>query len=249
MLKFQLDSLEGVDENLHGLYEEVNGAYRLKVDGIEDTGALKRAKEHEKTARKAAEDQARELKEQLEALQVKMNENKDADARKNGDIEALEKSWQDKFSNSENAWSEKLTSRENELNGTIEKLQNNLKAILVDKEAVRLASELAVEGSAELLIPHIKARLTTSERNGQLVTVVNDLEGKPSALTLDELKHEFANKAAFAPVIVGSLATGSSASSSKSSSATKKFSELTEAERTDLYRKDPEQYRQLRDAE
>ncbi|MGI0119694.1 hypothetical protein [Zooshikella sp. RANM57] len=249
MLKFQLDSLDGVDENLQSFYEEVDGKYCLKIEGLDDTGALKRAKEHEKTARKAAEDQARELKMQLDALQAQINENKDNEARKKGDIEALENSWKEKYTNNEKLWSEKLTHREKELQGNIEKLQNNLKSILIDKEAVRLASELAVEGSAELLIPHIKARLATSERNGQLVTVVNDLEGKPSALTLDELKLEFANKAAFAPVIVGSLATGSSASSSKSSSATKKFSELSEAERTDLYRQDPEQYRQLRDAE
>ncbi|NYZ69116.1 hypothetical protein H0A36_24145 [Endozoicomonas sp. SM1973] len=220
MLKFLLDSLDDVDENLHALYEEADGKYQLKVDGIEDTGALKRAKDHEKTARKAAEDQARELKEQLEALQVQINESKDADARKNGDIEALEKSWQDKFTNSENSWSEKLTSRENELNSTIENLQNNLKSILVDKEAVRLASELAVEGSSELLIPHLKARLATSERDGQLVTVVNDSEGKPSALTLDELKQEFANNKAFAPVVVGSHAFGGSADRGNSSGAT-----------------------------
>ena len=237
MLKFLLDSLDGVDENLHALYEEADGKYRLKVEGLDDTGALKRAKDHEKTARKAAEDQARELKEQLEALQAQINQGKDDDARKAGDIEALEKSWQTKLSN-----------RENELNGTIENLQNNLKSILVDKEAVRLASELAVEGSSELLIPHIKSRLATSERDGQLVTVVNDLEGKPSALTLDELKQEFANNKAFAPVVVGSRASGGGADGGNSGGATK-FSELSEADRVAMYKENPEQYRQLRDAE
>lgn len=219
MLKFLLDSLEGVDENLHALYEEKDGKFQLKIEGLDDTGALKRAKDHEKTARKAAEDQAKELQAQLESLQAQINESKDQEARKTGDIEALEKSWQDKFTSNEKSWSEKLSNRENELNSTVEKLQNNLKSILVDKEAVKLASELSVEGSSELLIPHIKARLATSERDGQLVTVVNDLEGKPSALTLDELKQEFANNKAFAPVVVGSHAFGSSAGGSNSSGA------------------------------
>ena len=207
-LKVELESLDGVDENLRGLYEEQDGKYRLKLEGAEDTGALKRAKDHEKQARKQAEQQAKELQEQLDALQDKINTGKDDDAKKKGDTEALEKSWQDK-----------LTKRENELTGQIDGLNGNIRTLLVDREAVRLATELAVEGSAGILVPHIKSRLGVEQKDGQFVTVVNDSEGKPSALTLDELKEEFSNNAAFAPVIVGSKASGGGAGGGKGGSA------------------------------
>lgn len=226
-LKVELESLDGVDENIRGLYEEQGGKFRLKVDGLEDTGALKRAKDHEKQARKQAELQAKELQDQIEALREKINAGKDDDAKKKGDIEALEKSWQDK-----------LTKREKELLGQIDGLNGNLRALLVDREAVRIASELAVEGSAGILVPHIKSRLGVEQKEGQFVTVVNDGEGKPSALTLDELKQEFANNAAFAPVIVGSKASGGGAGGGKGGSAANSgdLSKMSRKEKLEYFR-------------
>jgi hypothetical protein len=53
------------------------------------------------------------------------------------------------------------------------------------------------------------------------VTVVKDSEGKPSALTVDELKKEIMADAAFAPLIVGSKATGGGASGGKGGGAAK----------------------------
>jgi len=34
MLNFKVDSLSGIDESLHSLYEEKDGAYFLKVSGV-----------------------------------------------------------------------------------------------------------------------------------------------------------------------------------------------------------------------
>ncbi len=201
-LKLKLDSLDGVDKNLHALYEEKEGKYYLKVEGLEDTSALKRAKDHEKEARKKAEQQLKAIQDELKTLKDQIEANKDDDAKKKGDIEALEKSWK-----------EKLEKREAELQTRLDEMSNGTRTLLVDKEAVRIASELAVEGSADVLVPHIKSRLGVEQKDGQFVTVVNDAEGKPSALTLDELKKEIAGNAAFAPVIVGSKATGGGASS------------------------------------
>lgn len=226
-LQVELESLDGVDENLRGLYKEQHGKFRLNVDGLEDTSALKRAKDHEKQARKQAERQAKEFQDQLEALQEKINAGKDDDAKKKGDIEALEKSWQDK-----------LTKREKALLGQIDGLNDNLRTLLVDREAVRIASELAIEGSAEILVPHIKSRLGVEQKEGRFVTVVNDAESKPSALTLDELKQEFANHTAFAPVIVGSKASGGGASGSKGGSAAHSgdLSQMSRKEKLDYFR-------------
>ena len=63
--------------------------YRLDLDGEEDTGALKRAKDRETQLRTDAEKKAAELAAQLDSLT-------DSDAKKRGDIEALEKSLKEK---------------------------------------------------------------------------------------------------------------------------------------------------------
>ena len=66
--------------------------------------------------------------------------------------------------------------------------------MLVDNVAVSLANELAVQGSAAILIPHIKARLEVDTTGGEPKTIVLGTDGKRSALTVDELKAEFAGQ-------------------------------------------------------
>lgn len=86
--------------------------------------------------------------------------------------------------------------------------------MLVDKEAARLAGELALAGCAGVLLPHIRARLAVDYADGAPITRVLGTDGKPSALTLDELKQEFAANEAFAPIIAGSKASGGGAGGS-----------------------------------
>ena len=74
--------------------------------------------------------------------------------------------------------------------------------------ATKIAAEIAVQGSADVLLPHLERRLRTEFREGSPVTVVLDKDGKPSAMSVDELKAEFQNSAAFAPLIVGTKANG-----------------------------------------
>lgn len=201
MLKTNLDSLEGVNENFHSLYEKTeSGGYRLQVEGLDDLDKLKKKKDIEAEHRTKAENKARELEEQLNKLQGQFDQQNDDKHRNNGDIEALDKSWQ-----------EKLSKREAELQGQIESLTGAMTATTVDSVAQSIAAELAVEGSSKVLLPHIKSRLAAEQRDGKFVTVVKDADGKPSALTLDELKQEFANDAAFSHVVVGSKASGGGA--------------------------------------
>ena len=129
-------------------------------------------------------------------------------ARKKGDTEALEKSWQ-----------AKLAKREAELLEDIKARDTSLENVLVRSTAQTLASELAVEGSAKVLQKHIQDRLAVDTRDGERVTVVLGEDGKPSALTLDDLRNEIAGDKAFAPLIVGSKASGSGAVSSKGGGA------------------------------
>lgn len=204
MLKYQLDSLEGLEEGVAALYEEKDGKFMLKVDGIpqgEDVSGLK-TKVDELLAEKKAE--AKKRQEAEEAARKAAEEH----ARSSGDVEALEKSWQ-----------EKLSKREQELSEQIAALESDLGNITVGSTADSLAAELALPGSAKALLPHIKQRLKTERRDGKPVTTVLDADGKPSAMSIDDLKAEFANDPAFAPIIVGSKASGGGAGGAKGGGA------------------------------
>ncbi|QVW25357.1 hypothetical protein KJF94_07220 [Pseudomonas hormoni] len=200
MLKFQLDSLDGVDESVRALYTEKDGKFVLGIEGLpqhEDVSGLKAKVDELLGEKKLAEKKAREAEE------LARTEREEA-ARKSGNVEELEKSW-----------SEKYNRREAELNGTLEQERNTLSTqirdLTVGRTATDIASALAIPGSAKALLPHIERRLSVEQRDGKPVVVVLDQQGKLSAATLDELKAEFANDTAFAPLIAGSKASGGGA--------------------------------------
>ena len=207
MLKYKLDSIDGLDDGVKEMYSKQGDGYVLAIDGLpqsDDTAGLK-AKVDQLLTEKKSE---KEKREKAEADSRTAAEDR---ARKDGDIEALEKSWSDKFA-----------AREAELSGEISAMKGAVDSMTVDSVAVRLATELALPGSADLLIPHIKSRLASDTRDGQYVTIVKDSDGRPSALTIDDLKTEFTNNAAFAPVLIGSKASGGGANGSTSGGATQK---------------------------
>ena len=200
MLKFQLDTLEGVDEAVRALYTEKDGKFVLGIEGLpqqEDVSGLKAKVDELLGEKKMAEKKAREAE---EAARLEREEA----ARKSGNVEELERSW-----------SEKYNRREAELNGTLEQerstLSGQIRDLTVGRTATDIASALAVQGSAKALLPHIERRLSVEQREGKPVVVVLDAQGKLSAATLDELKAEIANDAAFAPLIAGSKASGGGA--------------------------------------
>ncbi len=195
MIEFKLDSLENIDESLQGLYEQTDTGYQLKVTGIpepekEDLSGLKNKVDELLREKKAASQKAREAAEEAEAARLEA-------AKKGNDTEALDKSWQEKFN-----------AREVELKKELEELSGTLVKLTSGQTATKIAAEIAVQGSADVLLPHLERRLRTEFREGSPVTVVLDKDGKPSAMSVDELKAEFQNSAAFAPLIVGTKANG-----------------------------------------
>lgn len=199
-LKYLLDTLEGLDDSVKSLYTEKDGKFVLGIEGLpqpEDVSGLK-SKVQELLDEKKAADKARKDAEDQARLEREEN------ARKSGNVEELEKSW-----------SEKYNRREAELNGTLEQerttLSTQIRDLTVGRTATDIASALAIPGSAKALLPHIERRLSVEQRDGKPVVVVLDQQGKLSAATLDELKAEFANDVAFAPLIAGSKASGGGA--------------------------------------
>ena len=193
-LKYEIDTLDGLDESVASLYAKAGDKYRLAVDGLPDVAGLKAKNEELLGKRKDALSRAEAAE---EAARLAAEEA----ARKSGDVAALEKSWQDK-----------LSKREAELAAMLDANTKAITAMTVDATALRLASDLGGElGTTDVLLPHIARRLAVEQRDGVFVAAVRDVHGKPSAATIEELKKEFASNPAFARVIAGSKATGGGA--------------------------------------
>lgn len=218
-LKVNQDAFDALSEDVQGLYAEKDGVYMLQVDGIEDTSALKRAKLRETEKRK-------QFQSDLEALKAQMEENEGNDARKRGDIETLDKSWQDKYSKLESDYQSKIDSK----NGFIQKA-------LVDNVASEIAG--AFESTKQkLMMLAIKPRLGVDLDGDAPKTVVFDADGKPSALTVKELKQEFIDNPDYSDMIVASKASGGGASTKSAQPTGGAFSG---GEKPDLWNATPEQ--------
>ncbi|MGO5535739.1 hypothetical protein PGK06_011035 [Acinetobacter baumannii] len=221
MLKYELENLDGVEESVKSLYEEKDGKYVLKIEGIpqpqNDDGLRKKV--DELLAEKKAEQQKRKEAEEQAALEH---------ARKKGDIDALEKSWGDK-----------LAARETELLNEKQSLEAQVYKLTVGSKATELAAKLAVPGSDSVLLPHISNRLQVETVDGEIKIRVLDLQGKPSALSIEDLEKEFRANEAFKPLIRASNASGSGASGGQGGGATKKPSEMTTQERQEWQLRDP----------
>lgn len=191
--KIDKDAYDKLDDSVKKMYADKDGSYVLQLEGDDDAAELKRAKDREVQARKDAEKKAKELQEQLD-------EATGNDAKKRGDIETLEKSWREK--------NEKVTK---ELTDKLSAKDAFIQKTLVDSVATSLAAKLAGDKST-ILLPHIKARLTADLAGDAPTTKVLDATGKPSALSIEDLEKEFVANKDFSSIIVGSKASGSSAS-------------------------------------
>ena len=93
-LKLTVESLDGLDDSVKSLYKEDNGKFRLDLDGYEDTTGLKAQRDALLNEKKEAQRKAKEAEEAAKTLA-------EESARKNGDVSALEKSWQEKLAATE----------------------------------------------------------------------------------------------------------------------------------------------------
>ena len=232
-LKYEINSLEGLDESVAGLYVEHEGKYRLGVEGIpqpsggEDVTGLKNK------VQQLLDEKKREQEERKREQELRKAKELEA-AKASGDVQALEKSWAEKLNTEKQTYEQQLQS----LNGMI----NNL---TVGSTATKLAAELAVQGSADVLLPHIQNRLKVEVVDGNPVVRVLDREGKPSAATVEELKNEFLNNQSFAPIISGTKASGAGHRAGSGGGASKKYTDYNGAELTEIRKKSPETYKQL----
>lgn len=194
-LKITKKDYEALDEGIQKLYKLDGDNATLEVDGLEDTGALKRAKDREAQEKKEAQAKLKEAQEALAKFEGD-------DARKNGDIATLEKAWEKKNGDQKAAFEGQLAQKD-----------SFIQTMLVDNKANEIATKISK--SPALILPHIKSRLSADLTGEVPLTKVLDKDGKVSAMTLDELSKEFVDNAEFAPIIVGNKASGSGAGGTK----------------------------------
>lgn len=163
-------------------------AFKLDIEGDEDTGPLKRALAREKARA-----------EELEAKQAELEREKDelarADAMKNKDVVTLQKQWEkDK---------ETAVAAERQ---RVEKAHTFITKQLGDSVAETLARDLT--DSHALMLPHIRSRIGVNMEDGDFRTVVLDANGQPTALTVQDLAKEFRENKAFSAIMRVSKASG-----------------------------------------
>lgn len=188
-MRIAKSAYDKLSDDLKGEYVLDGDEYKLDVSGVEDTDALKRAKDHEKTARKEAEKKLRELQEKLE-------DDDDAASRAKGDIDALTKSYE-----------KKIADKDTTHNETLSKKDAFIQKTLIDAEAQRIASEVST--SPKLLMPHIKSRLTVDLDGDDPTVRILDSDGKVSAMKPADLGKEFVDNADFKAIIKSTEASGS----------------------------------------
>lgn len=208
-LALNVEKIDDLPEAIRSLYKEKEGGggFTLEVDGLEDTGALKRAKDHEVAERKKVEAQLKTIADERKADAEKTRKAIADAALASGDAKALEESWKKKYADD-------LAAKDGEYQPKLQKQDATIRKLLISDVASKYASELAIPGSAGPLAQLISARLAIEEVDGDYVTVVRDANGQKSALTLDDLKKEILGDKALAPLLVGSKGSGGGAGGS-----------------------------------
>ena len=226
-LTYKVASLDDVDETLRNLYEEKDGEFVLKVAGLpepEDVSGLKANYARLMDEKKEQQRLAREAQAEKDRLAEEA-------ARKTGDIATLEASWQAKFQE-----------REAELLAESKANQDKVLKLTVGSEAQKLAQKLAVQGSSDVLLPHIKHRLYLKDDGS---VGVLDSQGGLSAATIQDLEQEFRTNAAFKPLLAADCGSGGGATGGFGGGAVKKREDYTEQEMREMLDREPAKFKQI----
>lgn len=141
-------------------------------------------------------DEKRTETEKRTAAEKAAKEAADKAARDAGNIEAVDKSWQEKFAE-----------YDANTKGKLESYHTQISKLTVGNAATQLAAKLFGK-NAGIMQRHVAERMTLEETDGGEFKVRILKDGKPSALTTDDLEKEFRANADFASVLAGSAAGG-----------------------------------------
>ena len=167
MLKFKIDSLDGLDEALKPLYAKgQDGKYTLQVDGDPAASALAKMKADLETANAA-------LKAAADEKDKKDREAEESRARATGDFEKLK---------------EALGSENKGLKDQLEALTNRIKNGARDRAAMEAIQ--AAGGIPKALLPHVQGALEVVQDGEDYKVIVKGDPGKKLDAFIAGLKTE-----------------------------------------------------------
>lgn len=185
---------DALSDEFKAEYKKAGKDFVLDVDdddGDGDTGELRRANDRLKQEAKDAKKEAAEAKRKLAEIDGD-------DARKSGDITKIEASWQKKVDDEKAASVEALS-----------KLQTAIKKERIETTALNIAKEISK--SPKALARVLADRITVDFEGDEPTTVILDKNGKPSRMSVDDLKKEVSADPDFKDIIVASKASGGGA--------------------------------------
>lgn len=217
MLHFELDTIDELDDNVKGLYQQSDdGKYRLAVDGLPEVSGLKSALEKERKARRDFERKLNQLNgvdpDEYQRLKTEAEHREIEKAQKAGEWDKLRQQLADKHK----AEIEAERQRSHTMQTTVE-------SFLVDAEATRAIAN--AKGIPELLLPHVKQHVRVVQENGQYVARVVDKNGEPrvdypdaNPMTIAQLVEEMRKSDIYGRAFDGSGISGMGTGSTKPSS-------------------------------
>lgn len=247
-LPFIVDSLDSIKEEHRALYVEVDGKFRLDLDGYEDPKGLKSALQSERDAAKTAKQQLKDLQAQFEGIDPEktrqlleqLNKDEDAQLIAAGKVDEVIQKRTEKMRQDH----EKQMAVVTEKAAKAEAYANQFKQSVVKGQIAQAFSGIGGLAEATDDVTALALSQFALDEKGNAVMIGADGEpiiGKDGANPLspkewvENLKE---NKPYFFPRANGTNAPGSSTS-------VKKWSDYSESERAAIARENPTQFQQL----
>jgi hypothetical protein len=208
-----------------------DGEFSLDVEGIEDVGPLKRTVVNVKREKT-------ELANKIAEMQTKLDTLEAAAASTNGKEKTPKQI--------ESEWKKKLDDETGVLNTKLASVLDSLK----QTTAERIATEMFT--SKTLGKKYVQDRISVKfDDDGKPQVIILDEAGNETDVNIDNFKKELRANKDLATVLVGSRASGGGATgvqghSGGGATGGKKFSELNDTERRELYLTNPVEFQRLR---
>lgn len=194
--KITKDVFDKLPEQLQSHYvqdDDDEDTYTLDIDGFDDPGPLRRARDRERNDRKKIEKENEELKRKLSELERNRSPK---DKEKSDDVAKIDSEWKEKHEKELGERDAKLSSKDQYIRKT-----------LINTHANALAKEISTVPT--LMATHIRERLDVDFSGDEPELIVKGKDGDP--ITMDQLKKELTKTPEFAHILVGNKATGSGA--------------------------------------
>jgi len=239
--KEEFNAFTGDNAYLQKLYTlQGDGSYKLDAEPDEDNANLIAAKQAEKDRADAAAAENAKFKSDIAALNTSITDLKaQLDDKKN------DKNRKDgKFDEIEADLRGKLAEKDALIASNEEKNKQTIKKLLIDGAADTMATEIFTIGKE--MAHKVKDRLDV-DFSGDTPKLIVTKDGKATSSSLDDLRKELVAIPELKSIVKASNASGGGANGGNggSGSTGKAFKDMSEAERTTLYRENPAEFRRL----